>query len=97
MDEELLDKDVAKEVLMILLHSGNYIQDKMPADFLKNLTDLAADSNLEVHLDKNKSLKDQNLSNDALDTFALLYYLYVANDSERDEILSHWVINDNED
>ena len=94
MNEILLDSDLAKEVLTIILYSENNIQSKIPADFMKKLTSKASKSTLEIHLDKNKSLDKQNLSNDALDTFALIYYLYVAQNEERNEIFSHWVMND---
>lgn len=94
MDPELLSNDVAKEVLTIILNSSIYIEEKIPEDFLKKLIDLAADSSIEVHLDKNKNLQEQNLSAEALDTFALLYYIYVAKDREKDEILDKWGTND---
>ena len=94
MDPELLSNDVAKEVLTIILNSSIYIEEKIPEDFLKKLIDLAADSSIEVHLDKNKNLQEQNLSAEALDTFALLYYIYVAKDTEKDEILDKWGTND---
>ncbi|MBQ8234098.1 MAG: hypothetical protein IJZ36_00765 [Bacilli bacterium] len=94
MNQELLGNDVAKEVLTILLNCSRYIEEKIPEQILKNLIDIAADSNIEVHLDKNKSLQEQSLSSEALDTFALLYYIYVANDKEKEEILRNWVTND---
>lgn len=94
MDPELLSNDAAKEVLTIILNSSIYIEEKIPEDFLKKLIDLAADSSIEVHLDKNKNLQEQNLSAEALDTFALLYYIYVAKDTEKDEILDKWGTND---
>jgi len=94
MKEEILNNDIAKEVLTIILNCATYIQEQIPEEFLKKLTDLAADSYLEVHLDKNKSLQEQNLSSDALDTFALLYYMYVSKDDEKKEIVYNWLIND---
>lgn len=97
MNLELLSNEVAKEVFTIILNCDTYIQERIPEDFLKKLTDLAADSNLEVHLEKNKSLKEQNLSSESLDTFALLYYIYVAKDKEKDEILYKWIINKDDD
>ena len=94
MNEEQLDKDVAKEVLTLLLYSSKNIQDKIPEDFIRRLTDKAADSDIEIHLDKDKNLKDQDISSNALDTFSLLYYLYVADDEEKDDILYNWKKND---
>ena len=94
MNEELLNKDIAKEVLTIILYSDNYIQNRIPEDIIKKLTNLSADSELDIHLDKNKKLQEQNISSDALDMFALLYYSYVADENEQDEILSSWYMND---
>ena len=94
MNEELLNKDIAKEVLMIILYSDNYIQNRIPEDIVKRLTNLSADSELDVHFDKNKKLKEQNISSDALDMFAFLYYSYVADENEQEEILSSWYMND---
>ncbi len=93
MDEIILDKDVAKEVFTIILYSGKSIQNNIPENIIKRITDLAADSTLEVHLDKNKSLQEQNISKDALDVFSLLCYLYVANEEEKNIIYSTWLNN----
>ena len=48
MNLEKLDKDVAKEVLLILLHSSEEIQDKIPEKVIKDLFFLAADSKKDV-------------------------------------------------
>ena len=94
MDEKVLSNDIAKEVLTVLFYSSKEIQDAIPEDFVKKLTSLAADSDIEVNLKKDVPLSKQELSEDALDVFAIIYCLYVANDQEREKILSQWVIND---
>lgn len=93
MNPSILDSNVAKEVLMIILNCNKDIADKIPDHVIRNLTDMAADSSLEVHLDKNKKLNEQNLSNESLDMFALLYYTFVAETKEKEEIYSKWSSN----
>ena len=95
MNIEVLDKDVAKEVLMILLYSNENISDSIPDEIYKNLTDLAADSDIDVIFEKNKNLLNQNISSKALDVFSFLYYTYVSSEEEQKEILRNWVLNDN--
>jgi len=94
MNEEHLSSDVLKEVLTIILYSDSSIQNKIPTEIIQKITNLAKESEKEIHLDKNKSLEDQGLSPISLDMFALLYYLYVAQTDEKDKILSSWVSND---
>ena len=95
MEIEALNNDVAKEVLTIILYCDRNIQSKIPSEIIKSLTDLAADSNLEIHLDKNMPLQNQKVSVDALDFFSLLYYTYVADGNEASELLANWAHNDN--
>lgn len=94
MDYTILNNDIAKEVLTIIYYSDKEIQDNIPDDVLKKLTILAADSNKNVYIEKDKSLNEQNLSKESLDYFSALYYLYVANSEEKDKILSSWIAND---
>ncbi len=94
MDYTILNNDIAKEVLTIIYYSDKEIQDNIPDDVLKKLTILAADSNKDVYIEKDKSLNEQNLSKESLDYFSALYYLYVANSEEKDKILSSWIAND---
>jgi hypothetical protein len=94
MNELAVDSDVAKEALNIILFCDKDIQNKIPKDVIKKLTDSAADSNIEVSLDKNILLKDQNLSSESLDLFSYLYYEYVADEEEKKEILTNWNKND---
>lgn len=94
MDYTIINNDIAKEVLTIIYYSDKEIQDNIPDDVLKKLTILAADSNKDVYIEKDKSLNEQNLSKESLDYFSALYYLYVANSEEKDKILSSWIAND---
>ena len=96
MDLKLISSDVAKEVLAIILNCDSFVKEKIPEDILIDLNNLAESSSLEIRIDKAKTLDEQNLSDEALDTFALMYYLYVADDKEKDEILACWVMNDKE-
>lgn len=89
-----LDSNVAKEVLTILLYSDKNIQEAIPDNIYKELTDKAADSSLDIKLYNDKKLNEQDLSNDALDMFALLYYTYVAKEEDKFEIVKNWRLND---
>lgn len=94
MNVEALDSNVAKEVLTILMFSDKYIQDCVPDSTYYKLSSVAADSDKEVILYKDRKLKEQNVSSDALDVYSLIYYLYVATGDEKDEILSSWKMNE---
>ncbi len=94
METDFLDSNVAKEVLTILLYSDEKIGNSIPREIYSNLTELAADSTLDIKFDKDKNLIEQNISSDALDMFSLLYYLYATDADEQKEILSSWIMND---
>lgn len=94
MENKVLNSDIAKEVLTIIYYSDKEVQDNIPEEVLNKLTVLAADSTKEVLIKKNKKLNEQDLSEDSLDFFSALYYLYVANSEEKDKILSSWIAND---
>lgn len=89
-----LNNDIAKEVLTILLFCNKNIQDKIPKKVIKDLSLKAADSLIEIHLDKNKKLDEQKISKEALDIFSIIYCLYVAKEQEKDEIINSWILNE---
>lgn len=86
--------DVCKEVLTILGFFNKDIIEKIPSNMLKELNELAADSKLNYYIDKEKDLIDQDISEKGKDLIALLYYSYIANENEKNELLKIW--NDNE-
>lgn len=88
------NNDVFKETLTILAFFDNDLLEKIPTKVLKKLNDLAANSKAEFFIDKKKSLYEQNISEEAKDLIALLYYNYIAERNEKNDILKSW--NDNE-
>ena len=90
LNTDTLSNDSCKELLTILSYSSLEIQDSIPDEIYQKLTFSAADSKKNVYINKNKPLYEQNISHEALDMFALLYFNYVANDIEKEEILSSW-------
>lgn len=96
MIEEKLDNDIAKEVLTVLSYCDINFINNLPSSVLKKLTDLAADSSKEYYVDKEKSLLNQNISEDSKDVIAILYYMYMTDDDSNEEILNTWLKNERE-
>ena len=58
------------------------------------LEELSEGSNIVVKIDKNKELKDQNISEGCKDLIAIIYYRFIATEDEKREIIKAW--NNNE-
>ena len=86
--------DVCKEVITILGFFNIDIIEKIPSKILNKLNELAADSELNYYIDKEKDLIDQDISEKSKDLIALLYYSYIATEKEKHELSKIW--NDNE-
>lgn len=91
----LKDYDVLKETLCILNHFDRNFLDKIPSSFLEKLNELSLKSNKNVTIDASKNLKDQNISDDCKDLISFIYYKYVANQDERDQLINVWKDNEN--
>ena len=87
--EELLDKDVAKELLTILAYCEEDFRKLIYPKFIAHLTTLAADSTKEFYIEKNKSLSEQNLSEECKNWLSLLYYQNV-DFMEQEKLLNTW-------
>lgn len=86
--------DVAKETLNILEYFDSNFVSKIPNNFLENLKLIAETSQIVVNIDKQKTLEDQEISEDCKDLISLIYYNYVADEKEKEEILKCWVENE---
>ncbi len=86
--------DIAKETLYILDYFNPVVVSKIPNHVLKLLKEFAEKSYILVNIDKNKKLKDQNISDDTKDLLSLIYYNYIATESEKKEILEIWNKNE---
>ena len=90
---EELNKDVAKEILTVLFFCDNAFTDRIPSSILKQLNDLAADSKKEINLDKNKVLAELDLSDECKDFLSILYFTYMSDSNEKQEIFNIWLNN----
>lgn len=70
----ILDNNLAKEIITVLAYLDDSFTDKIPNDLFNSLCDLAADASIDVHIDLNKRLIEQDVSDECLDFIASLYY-----------------------
>lgn len=92
--EEKLDKDIAKELLMILSFCANTFINNIPSSFFIKLNKLASTSTKEYYIDKDKSLLEQNISEDTKDMLSLLFYMYGSDNKTKDDIFNNWCVNE---
>ena len=86
--------DTAKEVISVLNYFDYDLIRRIPKKFLDYLKDKAKDSNKKVDIDINKSLLEQNISEESKDLIALIYYNYFSDESEKMRILKIWSNNE---
>ncbi len=93
MEEEKIC-DGAKEVLTILEYMSPDITNKIPENFIIKLKKLSANSGELVQINPDKDLVEQELSEEAKDILALMYYSYFANEEEQKDLQKNWQEND---
>ena len=86
--------DVAKETVEILKYFDSNFISKISTNFLNFLKYLASKSNINVTIDKNKKLKEQDVSEECKSLIALIYHDYIADEEEKKKIEKIW--NENE-
>ena len=94
MEKILENKDIFKEVLVILSYFNEDVTDKIPRNVFNKIKDIAADSKENFYIDPNKSLDEQDISEQSKDLISLIYYDYMATEEEKVEISKLW--NENE-
>ena len=94
---EELNKDVAKEFLMLASYFEEELLKKIPDELFQKLNDIAADSDKEYYVLEDKSLNEQNISEECNDLIALINYLYLVPKSEQVELLNNWKSNERND
>lgn len=87
--------DVYKEVLTVLAYFNDELIEKIPDKILKKLNELAADSKTDFYIDTEKNLDEQNISEESKDLISLIYYDFVADKNEKNELLKIWNENEN--
>ena len=93
MTEDILNSDLAKEILTILPYLDTSFVNNIPSNLLAKITDLAADSTKEIYIQKGKKLNAQNLSEECKNWLALLYFEF-ASITEKNEIINNWLKNE---
>ena len=86
--------DVAKETLYILKCFESKFVSKIPNKFLENLKKIAETSQITVNIDRYKKLEEQEISEECKDLISLIYYNYIANENDKEEILKSWNKNE---
>ena len=88
--------DVAKETICILNYFNPDFTSKIPKNVKIELKQLAKESNIIINIDKNKSLKEQNVLPETRDLIAWMYYSYIATEEEQEEMVQIWNTNEKE-
>lgn len=91
--EKQISSDVAKETFTVLSFYNKELLDDIPDSLLRFLIDLAADSNKDYYIDKNKELSDQNLSDECKDLLATIYYIYNLDEVKRNIMMETLIKN----
>ena len=86
--------DIAKEVVEVLEYFDEDFLSKIPEGVRKSFQKLSENSTINIEIDKNKSLREQNISKETKDFIAILYYEYIADEDEKKEMVKVW--NENE-
>ena len=94
MIEQIEICNVAKETIELLRYFDSNFVSKISVDFLNFLRQLAEKSSITVTIDKNKKLKEQNVSEECKSLISLIYHNYFANEEEKKNIENIW--NENE-
>lgn len=87
---------IAKEVLVTLKYFDNDVVVKISKEFLNFLRGLALEYNDEVYIDTKLDLESQNISEKSKNLLALIYYSYIANEEEKNQIEKCWNENERE-
>ena len=94
MMEEKLNSDLAKELLVVISYCEEDFLNNIPEYVLKKLSDFAADSQKDYYVDKNKSLSEQNISEECKNLLALIYFTYMLDSNKKNEMLDIWFKNE---
>ena len=92
--EIIIDNDTAKELLIVLSFCDENFIENIPSYVIQNLNVLAANSQKEIYIEKNKSLLEQNISSVCKEFLSILYFVYMTDSNYKDEILNTWLTND---
>jgi len=94
MNQCLDKKDIYKEIFCVLAHFNNDVIQKIPTPLFRQVVDLAADSEIDVLIDMDKTIEEQNISEESKAILSLIYYKYIADVDEQNELIMLWKNND---
>lgn len=94
MTNQLEINDVAKETISLLDYFDPSFTSKIPNNVINKLQEMAKNSNKTVKIDNHKKLKEQEILDETKDLIALIYYSYIANEKQKEELTEIW--NENE-
>lgn len=81
------------EVLRVIEFFEPNISMRISKDFILKLKKLASKANIEIKINPEKRLSEQNISETAKDLIALIYYSYIATDTEKITLKECWYKN----
>lgn len=84
----------AVEVLTVLEYVDYELREEIPISIYNYLKELAYKSNYNFEFDENKSLREQNISEQSKDFLSLIYYSYIAENSEKQQLEDIWKENE---
>lgn len=87
MNNTITYEKVLKEVDYILQNLPNEIQNKIPNDFKQSIVDNMDINYVPEVFDKNKTLDEQNISEETKKILALIYRNYIVSDEERKQLI----------
>lgn len=94
MNQTIDKNDIYKEVFMVLSNFNDDVIKKIPNSVFDKIIKLSADSKVEVNIDVNKTIEEQNISEESKNMLSLIYYKYIANNNEKKELIKLWEFND---
>jgi hypothetical protein len=86
--------DVFKEVYAVLSLTENEFVEKIPDSIFQSIISYASKSDIEPHLDVNKELAEQDISDESKSILSILWYEYVCKGEEKTNIAKKWLKND---
>lgn len=86
--------DISKETLTYLAFFDSSMMKKIPDYIIAKLCEEAADSKEDFYIDTSKKFEEQKISEKSKDLIALIYYDYIAEEKEKEQILEQWNLNE---
>lgn len=87
--------DIAKETIVVLRYFDDKFVSKISKSFLNQIYRLSEKSNITVKIDKSKKLEEQDISEETKCLISYMYYKFVADKSEKSQIMKIWIENEN--